>query len=287
MRLIVGFALALAAGIAAGPQVALAQGGPPQAMPVTVAKPVPRNVTETVEFTGRFQASATVQVVSRVSGFLEKAPFTEGANVKAGDVLFVIDSRPFQAAVAQAQAQLDAQQTRLDLAQANFDRSRSLQRTGNITDAAFQASHQQAFLEAQASLASARAALTNAKLDLEFSTIRAPIDGRIGRKLITTEGNLVAPGTQGQGSLLTTILGVDPIYFFFDVDESTYLTYRRLAQEGQPAGSPARRRSPCRSRSRTRANSAIGAWSTMSTRRSTPPPARWPCAPCSPIPTGG
>lgn len=214
---------------------ASAQQGPPQALPVTVAKPVMRNVTETVEFTGRFQASATVQVVSRVSGFLEKAPFTEGGNVKAGDVLFVIDARPFEAAAAQAQAQLDAQQTRLDLAQANFDRSRSLQRTGNITDASFQAS-QQAFLEAQASLASARAALANAKLDLEFSTIRAPIDGRIGRKLIT-EGNLVAAGTQGQGSLLTTILSVDPIYFFFDVDETTYLNYRRLAGAG-PAGAP-------------------------------------------------
>jgi RND family efflux transporter MFP subunit len=214
---------------------ASAQQGPPQALPVTVAKPVMRNVTETVEFTGRFQASATVQVVSRVSGLLEKAPFTEGGNVKAGDVLFVIDARPFEAAAAQAQAQLDAQQTRLDLAQSNFDRSRALQRTGNITDASFQAS-QQAFLEAQASLASARAALASARLDLEFSTIRAPIDGRISRKLIT-EGNLVAPGTQGQGSLLTTILSIDPIYFFFDVDETTYLNYRRLVVGG-PGGTP-------------------------------------------------
>jgi RND family efflux transporter MFP subunit len=227
---------ALAAAALAWPLTALAQPAPQQPLPVTVAKPVARTVTETAEFTGRFQASATVQVVSRVSGFLEKAPFTEGGTVKAGDVLFVIDARPFEAAAAQAQAQVDAQQTRLDLAQANFERSRSLQRTGNITDAAFQAS-QQAYLEAQAGLASARAALTNARLDLEFSTIRAPIDGRIGRKLIT-EGNLVAPGTQGQGSLLTTILAVDPIHFFFDVDESTYLTYRRLAQEGQPGTPP-------------------------------------------------
>lgn len=225
----------LAAAAMGHAMAALAQQGPPQALPVTVAKPVTRSVTETVEFTGRFQASATVQVVSRVSGFLEKAPFTEGGNVKAGDVLFVIDARPFEAAAAQAQAQLDAQQTRLDLAQSNYDRSRSLQRTGNITEASFQAS-QQAFLEAQASLASARAALSNAKLDLEFSTIRAPIDGRIGRKLIT-EGNLVAPGTQGQGSLLTTILSVDPVYFFFDIDETTYLNYRRLASAG-PAGTP-------------------------------------------------
>ena len=222
-------ASAVLAGCLAAPAGAQ-QGGQP--LPVSVARPVERTVTATAEFTGRFQASATVQVVSRVAGFIERASFVEGGLVQAGDVLFVIDPRPLQAAVAQAQAQADAQQTRLDLARTNFERSQALQRTGNITDANFQAS-QQAYLEAQAGLTSARAALTSARLDLEFSTIKAPISGRIGRKLVT-EGNLVAAGTQGQGSLLTTIVAADPIYFFFDIDESTYLTYQRMAREAGP-----------------------------------------------------
>jgi RND family efflux transporter MFP subunit len=198
---------------------ALAQGGP---MPVTVARPVSRKVVETADFTGRFQASASVQISSRVTGQLQTASFTEGALVKAGDVLFTIDPRPFQAAVDQAVAELTVAQTKLDLSRTNLARSEELRRTGNVTDATFQA-NQQAFLEAQANIQAATAAITTAKLDLEFSKIQAPITGKIGRKLVN-EGNLVVANST---TPLTTIVAVDPVYFYFDIDEASYLSYRR------------------------------------------------------------
>ncbi|MDQ0467512.1 efflux RND transporter periplasmic adaptor subunit [Labrys wisconsinensis] len=199
-----------------------AQMGP---LPVTVAKPVSRKVTETADFTGRFQAWPSVQITSRVTGYLDKATFVEGALVKEGDVLFTIDPRPFQAAVDQATAQVKVAQTRLDLARTNLARSEELKRTGNVTDATLQ-SNQQAFLEGQASIEAANAALASARLDLEFSQIRAPITGKIGRKLVSP-GNLVIANST---SPLTTIVAVDPIRFYFDIDEASYLAYMRANQ---------------------------------------------------------
>lgn len=206
---------------------ALAQAGP---MPVTVAAPVMRKVVETADFTGRFQAWPSVQVTSRVTGYLESAPFTEGALVNEGDVLFTIDPRPFKAAVDQAAAQLEVAKTKVDLAKTNLDRAEELKRTGNVTDASYQA-QQQAFLESQALVNAATAALASAKLDLEFSTITAPIAGKIGRKLVAPGNIVVANGS----SPLTTIVSLDPLLFYFDVDEANYLAYRR--QNGGPDGS--------------------------------------------------
>jgi RND family efflux transporter MFP subunit len=209
--------------ILAAAGAALAQAGP---MPVTVAKPVERTVVETADFTGRFQAWPSVQVNSRVTGYLDKAEFVEGAYVKEGDVLFTIDPRPFQAAVDQAAGQLKGAETRLDLARTNLTRSEELRKTGNTTDASYQA-NQQAFLEAGANIESAKAALSSAKLDLEFATIKAPIAGKIGRKLISPGNIVVANST----SPLTTIVSTDPLYFYFDIDETSYLLYRRLNGE--------------------------------------------------------
>jgi len=206
-------------GLTVAPVAALAQGGP---MPVSVAKPVERTVTETAEFTGRFQAWPSVQVTSRVTGYLDKATFDEGSVVKEGDVLFTVDPRPFKAAVDQAAGQLKGAETRLDLARTNLSRSEELRRSGNVTDATYQA-NQQTFLEAQANIDSAKATLATAQLDLEFATIKAPISGKIGRKLISPGNIVVANAT----SPLTTIVSVDPLLFYFDIDETSYLAYRR------------------------------------------------------------
>jgi RND family efflux transporter MFP subunit len=205
------------------------QAGP---MPVTVAKPVMRKVVETADFTGRFQAWPIVNVTTRVTGYLEKASFVEGSLVKEGDVLFTIDPRPFKAAVEQAEAQLQVNRTKLDLAQTNLQRAEELKRTGNVTDAAYQ-TQQQAFLEAQANVAAGQAAVDSAKLDLEFATIRAPIAGKIGRKLVSPGNIVVANAT----TPLTTIVSVDPLRFYFDVDEQNYLAYRR--QNTKPDGTMA------------------------------------------------
>ena len=119
--------------------------------------------------------------------------------------------------------------TKVDLAKTNLDRAEELKRTGNVTDATYQA-QQQAFLEGQAVVNAAEAALSSAKLDLEFATIKAPIAGKIGRKLVAP-GNIVVANAM---SPLTNIVSVDPLRFYFDVDEASYLAYRR--QNGSPDG---------------------------------------------------
>lgn len=203
--------------------VALAQQMP--AMPVTVANPVSRKITEAVEFTGRFQAWPQVNITSRVTGYLDRSSFVEGSLVKEGDVLFSIDPRPFQAAVDQAAAQVKITQTRIDLTKANLARAEALKKTGNVTDATYQA-NLQAYQEAAASIDSASAALATAKLDLSYATISAPISGRITRQLVS-RGNLVVANST---SPLASIVAVDPIYFYFDLDEASYLAYQRASK---------------------------------------------------------
>ncbi|MGO4337574.1 efflux RND transporter periplasmic adaptor subunit [Labrys sp. KB_33_2] len=224
----------LAAGVLAlavleGVGTALAQQMP--AMPVTVANPVSRKITESVEFTGRFQAWPQVNITSRVTGYLDKSSFVEGSLVKEGDVLFSIDPRPFQAAVDQAAAQVKITQTRIDLTKANLARAEALRKTGNVTDATYQA-NLQAYQEAAASIDSANAALATAKLDLNYATIAAPISGRIARQLVS-RGNLVVANST---SPLVSIVAVDPIYFYFDFDEASYLAYQRASKHKMDAG---------------------------------------------------
>lgn len=208
---------------------AVAQGAAPGPLPVSVANPIKRNVTETAEFTGRFEASELVEVRAQVSGQLVSVAFKDGADVKKGDLLFKIDPRPYEAAVTQAESAVITAQTRVSLTKSDVDRAKDLQRTGNITDQVAQ-QRQQAYGEALANLKSAEAQVLTAKLNLEWTDVRAPIDGRIGRKMVT-EGNLIASGASS--TALTTIVKVKPIYFYFDVDEQSYLRYMTYVRDGK------------------------------------------------------
>ncbi len=198
-------------------------GGPP---PVTVARPVVKDIVEMDEFTGRFDAVGSVEVRARVGGYLDSVHFKDGALVKEGDLLFVIDRRPFKAVLDQAESSQAAAQTRFDLSKVELERAERLVKSGAGTEQALDQRRQQ-FLSAQADLAGAKASLEQSRLNYEFTEIRAPISGRISRKLVT-EGNLVNANT----TMLTTIVTTDPIYFYFDIDERSFLTYQRLAQLG-------------------------------------------------------
>jgi RND family efflux transporter MFP subunit len=212
---------------------------PPQApMPVSVAAPVRQILTDKAEFTGRFEASGLVEVRPQVSGTLESVHFTEGSIVRNDDLLFVIDPRTYQANVDELRAQLEVARTRVDLARSDLTRGQELRQGGNIAAATLQ-ERQQAFLEAQANVQAAQAALNAAELNLSFTRIEAPISGRIGRKLVT-EGNLLAAGANSQA--LTTIAAVDPIHFYFSVDEQSFLRYKRTVESNlnQKAEGPIR-----------------------------------------------
>ena len=202
-------------------------GGPP---PVTVAKPVVKQIVELDEYTGRFEASATVDIRARVNGYLEKLSFTEGSIVREGEVLAVIDRRPYVAALNQAQASLNSLQTRLDFAKLDSERYERLARSGTAAERTAE-EKRQAFQQAQADIQGARAMVETARLNLSFTEIRAPMSGRIGRKLVN-EGNLVSENQ----TLLASIVALDTVYFYFDVDERSYLSYRRMAANGSGAG---------------------------------------------------
>ncbi|HEY0571520.1 MAG TPA: efflux RND transporter periplasmic adaptor subunit [Enterovirga sp.] len=221
-------ALLLLSGLLGPPALAQAPGGPPPA--VTTAKPVVKDVVESSEFTGRFEATDSVDIRARVSGYLERVAFQDGSAVKKGDLLFVIDRRPYKAALDQSQATQVSAQARLQFAQADLERAESLRRTGNIAEQLVD-QRRQAFLSARADLDNAEAALRNAQLNYDFTEIKAPMAGKIGRRLIS-EGNLV----NANDTLLTSIVSLDPIYFYFDVDERSFLAYTRAVQAEKQAG---------------------------------------------------
>jgi multidrug efflux system membrane fusion protein len=227
-RLLRSIPLALAGLLLAGTAFAQAPGGPPPA--VTVAKPVVKEVVEYDEFTGRFEATESVDVRARVSGYLEKISFQDGTLVRKGDPLFLIDRRPYKAALDQAAATLEAARSRVTLTQTDVQRAQSLQRTGNIAEQLVD-QRQQAFTGAKAEVDNAEATLRIAQLNYDFTDIRAPISGRIGRRLIT-EGNLILANE----SLLTTILTLDPLFFYFDVDERSFLAYSRMRDQAKAQG---------------------------------------------------
>ncbi|HEX8164511.1 MAG TPA: efflux RND transporter periplasmic adaptor subunit [Beijerinckiaceae bacterium] len=206
--------------------------------PVTVAKPVVKEVVEYDDYTGRFEAAEAVDVRSRVSGYLEAVHFRDGSLVRKGDLLFTIDRRQYQAAVDQARAAVASARSRVAFAQADYERAQALGRTGNITEQVLEQRRQTLDI-ARADQQAAEAAVRTAELNLGFSEIRAPMGGKIGRKLIS-EGNLVT----ADQTLLTTIVSLDPIHFYFDVDERSYLSYMRNAislngaQPAQNGGAP-------------------------------------------------
>lgn len=196
---------------------------------VTAQQPTRQEVIEWDEYPGRLTAVDMVEVRARVSGYLESIHFQEGAMVRKGDLLCVIDPRPFEAELAKQQAAMVQAQTRLEWSSNEVARAERLVKSRAISEEEAD-SRNKAQTEAQAGIQSARAAVDVAKLNLEYTRIIAPISGRIGRKLIT-EGNLVN-GNQGQSTVLTTIVSLDPIYGYFDADEHSVLKYQQMSREG-------------------------------------------------------
>jgi multidrug efflux system membrane fusion protein len=197
---------------------------PPPPPTVTVAHPVVREIVEDDEFVGRFEATESVEIRARIDGYLSAVHFTDGALVKQGDLLFTIDQRPFEAALREAEAAVNSADAVLTYTRDNLARAEDLIANGNISQQTVDERRQQ-YLVAEANAAAASAAVEQAKLDLEYTTIFAPISGRIDEKLIS-EGNLVEANT----TILTTIVSLDPIYFYFDIDERSFLAYARDAR---------------------------------------------------------
>jgi multidrug efflux system membrane fusion protein len=214
------------------PQAAAA---PPQ---VTVAQPVKRTVTDWDEFTGRFEAVEEVQVRARVGGFVTSVEFRDGAFVKTGDLLYVIDARPFEAVAEQADGQLADARARAELARRELDRALTLNQTQAVSDSIVD-QRRQALQAAKAAQMQAEGLLKAAQLNIEFTHVVAPIGGRVSRHLVSV-GNLVQ-GSEGASTLLTSIVSLDPIYIYFDMDEATYVRNSRLWFEGKR---PSSRESP-------------------------------------------
>ena len=204
---------------------------PKQAPEVTVAAPVRKSIVEWDDFTGRFEATDDVSVRSRVTGYLDQVHFRDGELVQKGDLLFSIDQRSFKAAAAESRSRLEIAKTALDLAKQEYDRAASLRTSGAVAESAFDQRRQQ-YLAAQAEVAAANASLQQTQLSLDYTRIEAPIGGRIGRKLISV-GNLV----NANDTVLTTIVALNPIYFYFDVDERSYIAYSRSALQGRSPSS--------------------------------------------------
>jgi RND family efflux transporter MFP subunit len=206
------------------------QAAAPPPPSVTVAHPVKRTVTDWDEFSGRFDAVEQVQIRARVTGFVTGVEFKDGAIVKAGDLLYTIDPRQYQAVAEQAQGQLQDAKAHVELARRELERATSLIKTDAVSQSVVDQRTQQ-LQTAQASALQAEGALKRAKLDVEFSEVRAPITGRISRHLVTV-GNLVQ-GSESGATLLTSIVSMDPIHLYFDMDESIYLKNSRLWFEGK------------------------------------------------------
>jgi RND family efflux transporter MFP subunit len=227
--LLLGLALGLA-GCARAPM-----DGPAAPVPVMVSYPVGREVTDYAAFTARTAAVDSVEVRAHVWGYLDKVRFKEGAMVKKGDVLFELDPRPYEALLKQAKAKVAQDEAQLAFDEAEYQRNLRLVGTGAVsrTDLDKTAAARgvdRANIEADKAVVAAR------QLDLEYTKVTAPVSGRVSRYVVTV-GNLIQSGDQGGGTLLTTIVSVDPMYAYFDVDEHTVLRVRQLVREGK-ADSP-------------------------------------------------
>lgn len=208
-----------------GDGAAKANAAPP-APEVTVAKPLVRRLTEWDEFTGRFEPVQQVDIRARVAGYVQEIGFEDGGQVEAGQMLFVIDPRPYQAAVDRAQAQIDTQRAQLELARLDQERASRLVSTSAVAKATLDDRNAQ-LAEASANLAASEAALRQAELDLGFTRVTAPFAGRVSDRRVDV-GNLVSDAT-----LLTTIVQLDPIYLSFDMSESDFLAYQRASARGE------------------------------------------------------
>jgi RND family efflux transporter MFP subunit len=224
--LVLGVALLLA-GCAPAPAPVSASA----AAPVTVSLPVASDVTDYADFTARTAAVDSVEVRARVWGYLDKINFQEGSLVQKGDVLFEIDPRTYQAAVEQARALVVQAEAQLRFKNSQFKRYEKLVGMEAISREEFEQVQSERDAAA-AAVGTYQADLRQRELDLTFTKVVAPISGRVGR-MIVTEGNLVQSGENGGGTLLTTLVSVDPIYAYFDVDEHTVLRVREMIREGK------------------------------------------------------
>src|SRR5206468_2136544 len=194
-----------------------------------VAPAIEREIADWDEFTGHFEAVNSVEIRPRVGGFLQRVGFVEGAMVHQGDVLFVIDQRPYEAEVARAEAVLAQARTRNQLAGQEVERAQKLMSTQAISREELDA-RTSGRAEGNAVVRAAEAAVRVAKLNLEWTVVRAPISGRVGRAVVTA-GNVVQAGPPSP-SLLTTIVSIDPIYVYFDTDEQAYMKYMAATAAG-------------------------------------------------------
>src|SRR5258707_11984918 len=182
-----------------------------------------KSVRQWDEFTGRVAAIGAVEIRPRVSGYIDRIAFKEGDMVKAGDLLFVIDPRPYRATYDSAAAQLERARASAKLAEEQYKRAEALVKTATISVDTYD-TRSAALAQTSADVHAAEAALATAKLNLDFTEVRSPIAGRVGRALLTL-GNLV----QADQTVLTTVVSQDPVYVYFQPDERSYLRYRELA----------------------------------------------------------
>lgn len=223
--------LAIAAGVV-GCSRPSPRPAPPEAPTVPVSEPVRRDVTDYVDFTGRTDAVEAVDVRPRVTGYLTKVPFKEGAEVKKGDLLFEIDPRPYQAQLDQAEGQIGLVEAQLKLAQVNYQRAVAVAKKGFETAQDLD-QNAAAVQEATARMKSYQGTVNIYRLNVEYTKVTSPIDGQVSRYYLTP-GNLV---NQDQ-TLLTTVVSLDPMYVYFEVDEPTLLRTRRAINEGKIRRSP-------------------------------------------------
>ena len=204
--------------------------GPMPPVPVKTGLPLQKELVDWDEYTGRIEAVESVEVRARVSGYLDQVKFRDGDKVKKGDLLFVIDPRPYRAELSRAEAELERARSRLELARNDLERAERLRRSKAISEEEYDG-RSKGMRESAAAVRAAEAAVQTARLNLSFTEVRAPIAGRIGRELIT-EGNLVS----ADQTLLTTIVSLDPVYVYVDADERAVLRYRRQSETGRSQG---------------------------------------------------
>src|SRR5262249_20209297 len=201
----------------------------PAAPEVIVAEVLSKRIADWDEYSGRFAAVDSVEVRPRASGYVDEVHFREGQLVKKGDVLVTIDPRPYKADYDRASANVELAQSQLELSELEAKRAQNLRSTGAVPveelDKRLADRNQR-----KANVAATRAAQESAALMLSFTEVRAPVDGRVSRAEVT-RGNLVTGGDSG-GTLLTTIVSVDPIYVYFDADENAYLRYNAMSRAG-------------------------------------------------------
>jgi RND family efflux transporter MFP subunit len=199
--------------------------------PVTVSRPVERDVTDYADFTGRTAAVDSVEVRAHVWGYLDKVNFKEGALVRKGDVLFEIDPRIYRADLERAEGTVAQYEARVHRLERDYHRAKNLLARGAVGQEEYDR-YEGDYREAAANLDVAKANRDLAALNLDYTRVTAPVSGRVSRYVVTV-GNLIQSGDQNSGTLLTTIVSVDPMYAYFDVDERTVLRVRQLIREGK------------------------------------------------------